>query len=37
MLIRISAKVADDLKRNYEAPAGSAVMIAPGHEELPEK
>jgi hypothetical protein len=37
MLIRISAMVADYLKRNYEAPVGGAIMVAPGHEEQPEK
>lgn len=37
MLIRISGMVADYLKRNYEAPVGGAVMVAPGHEEQPEK
>lgn len=37
MLIRISGMVTDYLKRNYDAPVGGAVMVAPGHEEQPEK
>jgi hypothetical protein len=37
MMIRASAMVADYLKQNYDAPVGGLVMVAPGHEEEPEK